>query len=268
MQQVFSLADMPENFAATALDVFRFQYHHNPLYAAFCRHVHKTPETVPTEKLEPVENVAPEPPAPKPTYQVVKMSEQIEASPPQDMSKAEVKAFVEALKKTELPPPPASLKVGDKPRVVLNTSKGPITVELDAKAAPLQVRSFVYLVGKKFYDGTMFHRYADLMGDGSGYIIQGGDPLSKSAQYSNYAGMGGPGYQVPREVNTLKHDKLVIAAARSQDPDSAGSQFYITQAPVHFLDDGYTVFGKVVAGADAAMKLRRGDTIKSAVVKK
>jgi cyclophilin family peptidyl-prolyl cis-trans isomerase len=170
-----------------------------------------------------------------------------------------------AMKKVALKPPPLDTPLAEKVRLTIDTNRGPITVELDSKAAPLQVRSFVYLAGKGFFDQTKFHRYADLLGNGKGYIIQGGDPMTKSPSTANFAGMGGPGYEVPREFNNLKHEKLVIAAARSQDPDSAGSQFYITQAPVEFLDqgDGYTVFGKVVEGQSAAMKLRQNDVIKS-----
>lgn len=179
-------------------------------------------------------------------------------------------AFQEAQKKVMLPPPPLKPKIAAKPRVTLQTSRGPITLQLDTKAAPLHVRSFLYLSDKGFYNGTQFHRYADLTGDGKGFIIQGGDPFSKTEATREAAGAGGPGYQIPRERNDLKHEKLVIAAARSQDPDSAGSQFYITQNPVKFLDegDGYTVFGKVVKGQDAALKLRQGDVIKSVKIEK
>ena len=175
-----------------------------------------------------------------------------------------------ALKKVALAPPPLNTKIAAKPRVTLETSRGPITLQLDFKAAPLHVRSFLYLSGKGFYNGTPFHRYADLLGNGQGYIIQGGDPFSKSQDTREAAGIGSPGYTIPREYNDLKHDKLVIAAARSKEPDSAGSQFYITQNPVSFLDDGdgYTVFGKVVKGQDAALKLRRGDVIKSIKIEK
>ncbi len=171
--------------------------------------------------------------------------------------------YVAALKKVAVPVPPKDFKVADAPRLKVTTSKGSFTLQLNAKEAPLHTKSFVYLAKRGFYDGTVFHRFADLTGAG-GNIIQGGDPLSKTAATRQYAGMGGPGYEVPRENNKLKHEKLVIAMARSQDPDSAGSQFYITQAAVPFLDDGdgYTVFGKVVSGDDVAMKLRQDDSIK------
>ncbi len=184
----------------------------------------------------------------------------------------------EAAKKAAVPPPPASMKVPAKARVVLDTTKGKITLELNGKEAPLHVRSFLYLTGLKFYDGTVFHRHEDLIGNGTGFIVQGGDPYSRNPATIQYAGQGGPGYTVKREVNSLKHDKLVIAAARSSDPNSAGSQFYITQGATPFLDEidpnaqppkfGYTVFGKVVDGADAALKLEQGDSIKSAKVLK
>ena len=164
--------------------------------------------------------------------------------------------------------PPLAMKVPDKVRVVMQTSRGPITLELDGKAAPLHVKSFLYLAGKGFYNGTIFHRHADLTDNGKGFIIQGGDPLSKYPDAAPMVGRGGPGYEIPREKNKLTHEKLVIAAARSQDPDSAGSQFYITQNAVPFLDqgDGYTVFGKVVGGQNVALKLTRGDKIQSVKV--
>lgn len=187
---------------------------------------------------------------------------------------------ISALKKAKVPPPPASMKVPDKARVKLTTSKGDIIVELNGKAAPLHAKSFLYLSGKGFYNGTVFHRYEP------GFVIQGGDPLSKNpklgAPYasltgspSGFHGSGGPGYQVPREFNSLKHKAMVLSAARSSDPDSAGSQFYITLADSFFLDQensqdgvGYTVFGKVLQGQNVVLKLRAGDTLKSATILK
>lgn len=174
--------------------------------------------------------------------------------------------LIAALEKVQVPPPPAKMTVPKRARVTLSTSKGEIGVELNGEAAPLQVKSFLYLAKRGFYNGTTFHRFADLLegsGQGTGRIIQGGDPLSKNAATKEYSGMGGPGYQVPREHNSLKHDKFIIAAARSQDPDSAGSQFYFTLDPVSFLDEGegYTVFGKVVSGQDVVLKLRANDKL-------
>ncbi|HVF10598.1 MAG TPA: peptidylprolyl isomerase [Abditibacteriaceae bacterium] len=200
---------------------------------------------------------------PDPRY---KVSEAAQPGMPPDL--------VEALAKVRVPPPLKSTEVPATARVRLTTSKGPITLELNGKEAPLHVKSFLYLAGRGFYNGVWFHRYANLM-EGSpdgktGWIIQGGDPLSKDEATRQYAGGGGPGYQVPREHNTLKHNSYVIAAARSQDPDSAGSQFYFTIDPVPFLDegDGYTVFGKIIEGQANAKKLRQGDSIKSIAILK
>lgn len=177
--------------------------------------------------------------------------------------------LVAALKKVKVAPPALSTKVPEKARVELRTTKGPVVVELNGKAAPMHVRSFLHLVGRNFYNGTVFHRHADLSGDGKGYIIQGGDPLSKDSKNKDFFGQGGPGYEVPLEAdNGLKHEKLVIAAARSQDPDSAGSQFYITQGATPFLDEQYTVFGKVVSGQSNALKLVQGDKLQGAKVVK
>jgi peptidyl-prolyl cis-trans isomerase B (cyclophilin B) len=170
--------------------------------------------------------------------------------------------LVKALAKVVVPPPPAGFKVSDHPVVLFETSQGPIKVELDTAAAPLQVKSFVYLVTRKFFDGTTFHRYVP------GFVIQGGDPLTRDPRTRNFAGVGGPGYQIPHEVNKLTHEAFVIAAARSQQLDSAGSQFYFTLAPHHELDGAYTVFGKVISGKDVVSKLRQNDKLKTATLEK
>lgn len=179
-----------------------------------------------------------------------------------EMLPAEARA---ALAKVAVQPPSPTAEVADLPRVTLLTNKGPVTLELNTKAAPLHVRSFLSLVGKGFYNGTRFHRFADLTGEG-GNIIQGGDPLSKAEATRSFSGIGGPGYQIPLEISALRHEALTISMARSSDPDSAGSQFFICQAPVHFLDNNYTVFGKVVAGKEAAKSLRQNDVIEKAEV--
>jgi peptidyl-prolyl cis-trans isomerase B (cyclophilin B) len=218
------------------------------------------PASVPT--IAPVATTSEPTPAPK-TYRVADADSLKAQGAPATM--------VAALKKTQVPPPPMT-PVPAKPRVEFKTSKGTFTLELDGKAAPMHVRSFLYLAGRKFYDGTIFHRHADLTGDGKGYIIQGGDPNTKDPKTKSMAGQGGPGYEVPSEAgNGLTHEKLVIAAARTQDPDSAGSQFYITQNPVSFLDDPnspYTVFGKVVEGKEVALKLTQEDKLLSVKVLK
>ena len=169
--------------------------------------------------------------------------------------------YAAAMKKVALAPPPASFKVADHPRVEMTTSRGKIVLELDATKAPLNVKSFVYLASKGFYKNTRFHRHADMTGDGKSMIIQGGDPLSADPRTNQFVGGGGPGYNVPLETSDLVHDQFVIAAARSDAPDSAGSQFYITQGATHDLDGRYTVFGKIVEGKDVAAKLVRADTL-------
>jgi len=197
-------------------------------------------------------------PSPEPTKTYTVVDPASEGLPPN---------AVQALKKVALPPPPASMATPETATLLFTTSKGKFKVQLNGKEAPLQVKSFVYLTQKGFYNGTLFHRFADLL-EGSGMaekgrIIQGGDPLTKDAKLKPFWGVGGPGYQVPREHNNLTHKAFVIAAARSNDPDSAGSQFYFTDDPVSFLDDGdgYTVFGKVLSGKDVVSKLRAGDKL-------
>lgn len=190
----------------------------------------------------------------------------------EDLEKAgpDEKALFGAMDHVKVPPPAKTMKAPDKAKVVFETSKGKITVELNGKEAPLHTKSFLHLTKLGFYDGTVFHRFADLEGGGKGRIVQGGDPFTKVPTTRQFAGQGGPGYEVPRERNNLKHTALVLAAARSSDPNSAGSQFYFTLDPVSFLDegDGYTVFGKVVAGKDVVMKLKQGDALKKVTVAK
>ena len=176
------------------------------------------------------------------------------------------KPMIDALRLVKIAPPPANFKIPANAKVKLETTKGAITVQLDTKGAPLHAKSFYYLAGKGFFNGTTFHRWANLLeGSGKpGYIIQGGDPLTKKEATRGFAGGGGPGYQIPREHNASVHNALVLAAARTQDPNSAGSQFYFTQNPVCFLDegDGYTVFGRVVGGKDAVLALKQDDILK------
>jgi peptidyl-prolyl cis-trans isomerase B (cyclophilin B) len=143
---------------------------------------------------------------------------------------------------------------------------GNILIELYPKDAPISTANFLKLVNKKFYNGLTFHRVADLGSpDSPGKIIQGGDPKGD--------GTGGPGWTIKGEFsdngvkNTLTHNAGAFAMARSQDPDSAGSQFYICIDPVHPLDGHYAVFGQVIKGLDIAKKVVQGDKIVSVTVK-
>ena len=133
------------------------------------------------------------------------------------------------------------------PIVTIQTTQGTITVELYPDVAPNTVNNFISLVKKGFYDGTIFHRVIP------GFMIQGGDPEG--------TGMGGPGYGIPGEfamngfVNDLKHTTGVISMARSQRPNSAGSQFFIMVDDAPYLDGQYAAFGKVTEGMEAAQAI-------------
>jgi peptidyl-prolyl cis-trans isomerase B (cyclophilin B) len=131
-------------------------------------------------------------------------------------------------------------------RAVIETKFGEIELEFFDDKAPGHVKNFVDLAKKGFYDGTSFHRVIP------GFMIQGGDPNSKDAKNRRQHGFGGPGYQIKAEFNDTRHTRGVVSMARSQSPDSAGSQFFICVADAFFLDKQYTAFGKVVRGMEAA----------------
>ncbi|KEF35337.1 peptidylprolyl isomerase [Deinococcus sp. RL] len=154
---------------------------------------------------------------------------------------------------------PAAAQVTDPTRTyraVLNTTKGPITLELYAQQAPVAVNNFVFLALNRFYDGTRFHRVID------GFMAQGGDPQSTDPALRGRWGTGGPGYSFRAEVGSgLRFDRAgVLGMARAASLDSQGSQFFITLAPADFLSGGYTVFGRVVAGLDVLQRLTRTAT--------
>ncbi len=132
--------------------------------------------------------------------------------------------------------------------VVIETTHGTIKLEFFEDKAPGHVKNFKELANKNFYDGTTFHRVIP------GFMIQGGDPNSKSDDRSQH-GTGGPGYSIDAEFNDVKHERGILSMARSQDPNSAGSQFYICVKDAFFLDGQYTAFGKVIEGMDVADKI-------------
>ena len=131
---------------------------------------------------------------------------------------------------------------------VIETSHGTIEVEFFEDKASGHVKNFKDLANKEFYNGTTFHRVIP------GFMIQGGDPNTKTDDRSSH-GMGGPGYTIDAEFNDARHDRGVLSMARSQDPNSAGSQFFIVVKDSHFLDGQYTAFGKVTSGMDVADKI-------------
>jgi len=131
------------------------------------------------------------------------------------------------------------------PHVVISTKFGSIDIELLPEAAPNHVKNFLKLAQSGFYDGTLFHRIIP------GFMIQGGDPNTKGDDKSMY-GQGGPGYTIDAEFNEQPHVRGAVSMARANDPNSAGSQFFIVVADSRFLDHQYTVFGRVVKGMDVA----------------
>jgi cyclophilin family peptidyl-prolyl cis-trans isomerase len=133
-------------------------------------------------------------------------------------------------------------------RAVIETKFGNIELRFFPDVAPNHVNSFIELAKNGFYDGTAFHRLIP------GFMIQGGDPNSKDPDRSRH-GMGGPGYTIKAEFNEKHHKRGTLSMARSADPNSAGSQFFICVADAPFLDRQYTVFGEVVSGMEVADKI-------------
>jgi peptidyl-prolyl cis-trans isomerase B (cyclophilin B) len=155
--------------------------------------------------------------------------------------------FAAEEKKAESPTMNASNEVA-----VIKTSEGEMVVQFWTDAAPNTIENFKKLARSGFYDGTIFHRIV------KGFMIQGGDPNSKDTGKESSYGEGGPGYKIKAEFNDHSHQQGVISMARSSDPDSAGSQFFICLAPVRRLDHQYTTFGKLIKGDDVLEKI--GDT--------
>ena len=135
------------------------------------------------------------------------------------------------------------------PSGTIETNLGTIKFKLLPELAPEHVRNFVQLAQSGFYDGTLFHRVIP------GFMIQGGDPNTKNPDLKSQWGMGGPGHNIKAEFNSRSHLRGIISMARSQDPDSAGSQFFIVTSDSTFLDREYTVFGEVTVGMDVADKI-------------
>ncbi|HUK57038.1 MAG TPA: peptidylprolyl isomerase [Nitrospiria bacterium] len=144
---------------------------------------------------------------------------------------------------------------GGKPVVTIETDKGNIIFEMLPDAAPKTVARITELIKQGFYNGLTFHRVEP------GFVIQGGDP--------NGNGTGGSGVKLKAEFNKTPHLLGTVAMARSSDPDSADSQFYICLAPQPFLDGKYTVFGQVTdkASLDVIQKIRKGDAMRKVTVK-
>ena len=131
---------------------------------------------------------------------------------------------------------------------IIETNFGNIKIKLLPEIAPETVRNFITLTKSSFYDGTLFHRVIPK------FMIQGGDPNTKESDKSVW-GQGGPGYNLKAEFNSRSHLRGIVSMARSTDPDSAGSQFFIVTSDSTFLDRQYTVFAEVVEGLEIADKI-------------
>jgi peptidyl-prolyl cis-trans isomerase B (cyclophilin B) len=132
---------------------------------------------------------------------------------------------------------------------VINTTEGTMVIAFWPDVAPNTVANFKKLARSGFYDGTCFHRVI------KNFMIQGGDPLTKDPDKEAMWGTGDPGYKIKAEFNDRSHTRGVISMARSQDPDSAGSQFFICHGNPTFLDHQYTAFGKLIKGDDVLEKI-------------
>lgn len=132
---------------------------------------------------------------------------------------------------------------------VIKTTEGEMVLGFWPDVAPNTVENFKKLAKQGFYDGTAFHRII------KGFMIQGGDPLTKDPSKENQWGTGGPGYQIKAEFNDKHHERGVISMARSADPDSAGSQFFLCHGDCGMLDHKYTAFGKLIKGDDVLEKI-------------
>lgn len=131
---------------------------------------------------------------------------------------------------------------------IIETNMGSIEIRFFPNKAPSHVTNFKTLAESGFYNETTFHRVIP------GFMVQGGDPNTKEDDRSTH-GTGGPGYSIDAEFNDTKHKRGIVSMARSQDPNSAGSQFFICVKDSYFLDGQYTAFGEVISGMDVVDKI-------------
>src|SRR6266581_3386006 len=143
--------------------------------------------------------------------------------------------------------PPLTIDAAKQYTATVKTVRGDFTIKLRADIAPHHVNSFIFLARDHFFDGLKFHRVVP------GFVIQGGDPAGN--------GTGGPGYKLKLEPGSVAFDRAVVGAARSQDPDSAGSQWFVTLGAAPNLNGQYTVFGQVTQGMDVVDCVAVGDQI-------
>ena len=146
-------------------------------------------------------------------------------------------------------PTPQEIKAMSTTTAVLETKFGNITLKFFPDVAPGHVKNFLELAKKGAYDNTVFHRVIP------GFMIQGGDPISKDPAKRRAYGTSGPGYTIPAEFSDRPHKRGTLSMARTNDPNSAGSQFFICVADTPFLNHQYTVFGEVVSGMEVVDKI-------------
>ena len=144
---------------------------------------------------------------------------------------------------------PAQTASGQAPRAIIETKFGSMEIRFFPDKAPKHVENFLKLAKAGLYDKTIFHRVIP------GFMIQGGDPNTKDEKNTSKYGMGDPGYKIKAEFNDRSHVRGTVSMARSQDPDSAGSQFFIVVKDTAHLNGKYTVFGEVVKGMEVADKI-------------
>jgi peptidyl-prolyl cis-trans isomerase B (cyclophilin B) len=148
------------------------------------------------------------------------------------------------------PPPSSNQSVNTgNARAIIKTKFGDMEIKFLPDVAPNHVENFIKLAKSGFYNGTIFHRAIP------GFMIQGGDPNTKDSLKKNAYGQGGPGHNVKGEFSDLPHKRGMVSMARANDPDSAGSQFFIVVEDSRFLDRKYTIFGEVVKGIGVADKI-------------
>ena len=145
--------------------------------------------------------------------------------------------------------PMGKAEVAKGPKAMIKTKFGDMDIVFFPEKAPKHVENFIALAKSGFYNGTIFHRVMP------GFMIQGGDPNTKDLNKPETYGQGGPSQRLKAEFNDIPHRRGILSMARTNDPNSAGSQFFIVVKDSNFLDGQYTVFGEVVKGMEVADKI-------------
>ena len=166
-------------------------------------------------------------------------------TPPNPSASSAVETATAATETAQAPEKEKPMSEYENKVAEIRTGKGTITVRFFPEAAPNHVRNFIDLAESGYYNGTRFHRVIP------GFMVQGGDPNTKTDNTATW-GMGGSGKNVKAEFNDISHRRGILSMARSNDPNSASSQFFIVVADSTFLDKQYTVFGEVLEGMDVA----------------